>query len=176
MTAASRSRGTIPSRAMRLLFGNFLLVAFVCLAAFPVSASAGQDSRQSKKSSPDLESFVGTWKASFNGEVFATLTLKKKGGQLTGTLNNFDVSFDKEGNLADGTHRDLGDAPLLNPHFQSGALFFVVMEKDAYHPSTTWKFVPRSTEEGELTLLLDNQPEAPQDRAIRPIRMYRAKQ
>jgi hypothetical protein len=174
MTAASRSRGTNPSRATRLLFGNFLLVAFVCLAAFPVSASAGQDGPRAKEELPDLKSFVGTWQASFNGEVFATLVLRAKDGQLTGTLNNFDVSFDKEGNLADGTHRDLGDAPLLNPHLQSGVLFFVVMEKDAYHPSTTWKFVLRSTEEGELTLLLDNQPEAPQDRAIKPIRMYRA--
>jgi hypothetical protein len=173
MKIASRSRRTNPRRATRFLSGSLLLFAFVCPAVLPFPVSAGQVSRQSKENLPDLKSFVGTWKASFKCEVFAVLVLAEKDGKLTGTMNNFDVSFDKEGNLADDTHKDVGDAPLLNAHFQSGALFFVVMEKDAYHPSATWKFVLKTAEEGELTLLLDNQPEAPQDRVIRPIRMLR---
>jgi hypothetical protein len=173
MKIASRSRRTNPRRATPFPFGCLLLFACVCLAVLPFPVSAGQVSRQSKENLPDLKSFVGTWKASFKGEVFATLVLTEKDGKLTGTMNNFDVSFDKEGNLADSTHKDLGDAPLLNAHFQSGALFFVVMEKDAYHPSATWKFVPQSADEAELTLLLDNQPEAPQVRIIKPIRMLR---
>lgn len=172
MKLASRC-GTSPSRAKLLLLARSLFFAFACLAVRPLSVSAGQDNQQSKENRPDLKPFVGTWKASFKGEVFAILVLAEKDDKLTGTLNNFDVSFDQEGNLADDTHKDVGDAPLLNVRFQSGALVFVVMEKDAYHPSATWKFSPKTAEEAELTLLSESQPDAPANLKVKPIRMFR---
>ncbi len=122
---------------------------------------------------PDLKLFTGTWKASFQGEVFAILILKEQGGAITGTLNNFDVSLDKEGNLAPGTHKDEGDAPLLNVRFRSGALYFVAIQKDQYNPSTEWKFVPTSAQEAELTQMLDNQPYTTNGVPAKPIRMLR---
>jgi hypothetical protein len=172
MKFASR-RGTQPSRAKLVPLVGALVLAFACLAVPRLAVSAGQDRKQSNENRLDLKPFVGTWKASFKGEVFAVLVLTEKDGKLNGTLNNFDVSFDPEGNLADDTHKDIGDAPLLNIHFQSGALVFVVMEKDAYHPSATWKFVPTTAEEGELTLLPESQPDAPANSKIKPIRMFR---
>ncbi len=156
------NRGRATRWAVRFLLGYSLFFA----AAHHVAG-------QTKENSPDLKTFVGTWKASFDGEVFAVLVLKEQGGTLNGTLNNFDITVDKDGNLSDGTHKDQGDAPLLNAHFKSGALVFVVMQKDQYAPSTEWKFAPKSTDEGELTAVLDHQVNAPKDMVVKPIRMVR---
>jgi hypothetical protein len=146
---------------------------FLCAAGLVAPVLAGQSAEQAKETPPDLKTFVGTWKASFNGEVLAILVLKEHGGALSGTLNNFDISVDKEGNLIDPTHKDQGDAPLLNARFRSGALLFVVMQKDQYAPSTEWKFAPKSADEGELTPILDHQVNAPKDMIVKPIRMFR---
>lgn len=169
MEFAARSRGSKPHSASVFPRGILLLLACACVTLLPRTVFG----RQARENRPDLKSFVGTWTASFKGEVFAILVLTEKDGKITGTLNNFDVSFDPEGNLADDTHKDIGDAPLLNVHFQSGPLVFVVMEKDAYHPSATWKFVPKSADEAELTLLPESRPDAPAGSKIKPIRMFR---
>jgi len=155
------------------MFGGWLLVAAACLPCASLLVSAGQAGPQATDAPPDLKAFVGTWKADFQGELVAILILKEHGGKLTGTLNNFDLAFDKNGNLADGTHIDFGDAPLLNVRFKSGALFFTAIEKDQYRPATEWKFVPVSAREGELTPLLDNQLDKPKDMVVKPIRMVR---
>jgi hypothetical protein len=162
MQFVDRGRATYARGAVRFLLG--------CLLFF---AAAHQSAGQTKENPPDLKAFLGTWKASFNGDVFAVLVLKEQGGTLSGTLNNFDISVDKDGNLTDGTHKDQGDAPLLNARFKSGALVFVVMQKDQYAPSTEWKFAPRSADEGELTPVLDHQLNAPKDMVVKPIRMVR---
>lgn len=153
--------------------GCLFLLCAVGLAAPHSPTLAAQSTEQAKEILPDLKTFVGTWKASFNGEVLAILVLKEQGGGLSGTLNNFDISVDKEGNLIDPTHEDQGDAPLLNARFRSGALLFVVMQKDQYAPSTEWKFAPKSADEGELTPILDHQVNAPKDMIVKPIRMFR---
>lgn len=165
---ASRTR-----RYTFVLLGCLLFLAAVGVPALCSARSANQTAEQSKETAPDLKAFVGTWKATFNGEVLAILVLKGQGGALTGTLNNFDISVDKEGNLIDPTHRDQGDAPLLNTRFQSGALVFVVMQKDQYAPSTEWRFAPKSGDEGELKPVLDHQVNAPKDMIVKPIRMVR---
>src|ERR1700722_19593677 len=157
-----------------LCSASALLPCLFLLAAGAFHAAAGGQSRSEKakdSATPDLKTFVGTWKASFNGEVFAVLVLREERGLLAGTLNNFDISVDKDGNLNDGTHKDSGDAPLLNAHFKSGALEFVVMQKDQYAPSTEWKFIPKSADEGELTPLLEHQVNAPKDMVVNPLRM-----
>jgi len=143
-------------------------------AMSPDAASRSQTlSTSAKEETPDLKAFVGTWTAVYQGEVFAVLVLREYRGGLAGTLNNFDIAVDKDGNLREGTHKDQGDAPLLNARFKDGALLFVVMQKDQYAPSTEWRFVPKSAGEGELTPLLERQFNAPKDMVAKPIRMIR---
>ncbi len=149
--------------------GVLLLALAVLTEAWPSFALQGDK----QDSVPDLKAFVGTWKASYKGDVFATLILKQERGTLSGTLNNFDLSVDKEGNLIDGTHKDDGDAPLLNVHFKSGALYFIVLEKDQYREGMNWKFVPLDAQQGELTPLLALQEDVPKNLVIKPIRMVR---
>jgi hypothetical protein len=161
-------------RLAALLLGGSFLLAWVCLAAPGIKAFPAQTDEQAKRNLPDVKSFVGTWTASYQGEVFAILVLKEdRGGTLTGTLNNFDLAVDKEGNLLDGTHKNQGEAALLNPHFKSGALVFVVMQKDQYYPSTQFTFVPKGAQDGELTPSANNPPYANSDSSVKPIPMVR---
>jgi len=149
---------------------TLLFVLWVALTGGWVGARAFAQSPESAK---DLKAFVGTWKASFQGAPLAILILKDQDGKLRGTLNDFDLVFDKDGNLADGSHSDSGDAPLLNVRFKSGVLFFTVIEKDQYRPPNDWKFVPLNAQEGELTPLLEHQENAAPGIVAKPIRMVR---
>jgi hypothetical protein len=153
---------------------SLLLLAIAWFGALCLSASPRQGAAPVKEEAPDLKSFVGTWKATFKGQVFATLILKEQDGKLSGKLNNFDVVTDKDGNLVDGTHADEGDAPLLNVHFKSGALYFVVLEKDQYSAGMNWKFTPLNAQEGALTPLLELQDNIPPNVVIKPIQMLRS--
>ena len=154
-----------------------LLTVLFGLQLGPVLASAAnaspQNARQPAEKPLDQKACVGTWKASFQGEVFAVLVLKETKGELTGTLNNFDLVFDRDGNLAEGTHKDQGEAPLLNVRVKDGAVYFVVLQKDQYYPSTEWKFVPKNADEAALTPMLDNQPYSSNGVLAKPIRMLR---
>ena len=173
MKVNNHDRVSCPCKVAELLLGVSLTLACLYFGASAPIVSAGQNDAQAKENSPDLKSFVGTWKASFKGEVFAIVILKEHDGALSGTLNNFDLSVDKEGNLLDGTHKDQGEAALLNAHFKSGALVFVVMQKDQYYPSTEWKFVPTSSQDGELTPSANNPPYANSGSSVKPIPMVR---
>jgi len=174
MRIVDRNKTLTGRRRMLAWLSAGLVVSAAAILAASFPAHAAQNSSGSvKDTTPNLKTFVGTWKATYNGEVFAVLVLREERGGLAGTLNNFDISVDKDGNLTGGTHKDSGEAPLLNTRFKSGALVFVVMQKDQYAPSTEWKFIPKSADEGELTPLLEHQVNAPKDMIVKPIRMVR---
>lgn len=162
---------------MRTRIPSLLGLAALLIGAAAISLDAAgrpqTSSASAKEETPDLKAFVGTWTAAYHGEVFAVLVLREYRGGLAGTLNNFDIAVDKDGNLTDGTHKDQGDAPLLNARFKDGALLFVVMQKDQYAPSTEWRFIPKSPDTGELTPLFERQFNVPKDVVARPIRMIR---
>jgi hypothetical protein len=140
---------------------------FAAPAAFPNQAGP------SKESKPDLKAYVGTWKGSFHGEVFAILVLREYKGDLEGTMNNFDIAVDKNGNLTDDTHKNSGNAPLFNVQLKPDGLYFLAPEKDAYSQPTEWKFVPKDSDQGELIVRLDDALNAPPGLVIKPIRMVR---
>jgi hypothetical protein len=160
-------------RRLSNLIACSLLLAAIPAAAFSASPAQTSPEQAKESATPDLKTFVGTWKASLNGEVFAVLVLREERGTLAGTLNNFDIVLDKDGNLGDGTHKNSGEAPLLNARFKSGALEFVVMQKDQYAPSTEWRFQPKSADEGELLPVLDHSQTAAKGQLAKPIRMVR---
>jgi hypothetical protein len=166
-------RSSRPSGARRAVrTGAFFIALSALFAVRP--AIARPQSKSPANSAPNLRAYVGTWKAIFQGKVFAILVLREKRGSLEGTLNNFEIAVDKEGNLADGTHIDIGVSPIISPRFKDGALIFTVAQKDAYAQTTDWSFVVKSSHQGELTENLDNQLETPMNVVINPIRMYRA--
>jgi len=157
--------------AALLLAGSLLAIIGAGTPAH--AAGQGGTAQPAKEAKPDLKPFLGTWKASYGGKVFAILVLKEDRGDIAGNLNNFDIGRDKDGNLDDDTHIDVGDGPILNVHLRSGALYFFAIQKDQYSPSTEWKFAPKNAQEGELTQLLDGQPYSPNGSIPKPILMLR---
>jgi hypothetical protein len=154
---------------------SLLVAASLALAATTVAPRISARQQTNSLATPNLRAFVGTWKARFQGKVFAVLVLRENSGSLEGTLNNFEIAVDNEGNLIDGTHIDVGVSPLISPRFKNGALIFTVAQKDAYAQTTDWSFVVKSSREGELTEILDNQLEAPASMVIKPIPMFRSR-
>lgn len=150
---------------------SLLVGLFILFAALPSAVRAARQSNSGAR--PDLRAYIGTWKASFQGKVFAILVLREDRGSLEGTLNNFEIAGDKQGNLRDGTHIDIGVSPVISPRFKNGALIFTVAQKDAYAQTTDWSFVVKNKREGELTEILDNQIELPATTVIKPIPMLR---
>jgi hypothetical protein len=166
--AGNKFAGRCGTNATSLVAALFLLV----FAALAPAVRAAQQSNAGAQ--PDLRAYVGTWKASFHGKVFAILVLREDGrGSLEGTLNNFEIAVDKQGNLIDGTHIDIGVAPVISPRFKNGGLIFTVAQKDAYAQTTDWSFTVKNKREGELTEILDNQIELPASTVIKPIPMFR---
>ncbi len=160
------------------IFSATVITPFAGLLAcllFALSVAPAARARQGNSNArPDLRAYVGTWKAKFQGKVFAILVLREDNrGSLEGTLNNFEIAADKEGNLVDGTHIDIGVAPLISPRFKNGTLIFTVAQKDAYAQTTDWSFLVKNKREGELTEILDNQIELPASTVIKPIPMFR---
>lgn len=173
MSLATRRPKKSSHRAATILLACSLAIALAAILAAPC-ARARQQSDSSRVATPDLRAYVGTWKASFHGKVFAILVLRENHGSLEGTLNNFEIAVDKQGNLTDGTHIDIGVSPLISPRFTNGALIFTVAQKDAYSQTTDWSFVLINRHKGELTENLDNQLEAPTSMVVKPIPMFRA--
>jgi len=165
--------GDFSLRAATALLGFALAVAAFAVLSAP-SASARRQNDSSATKGPEMGAYVGTWKATFQGKVFAVLVLREKRGSLEGTLNNFEIAVDRQGNLIEGTHIDIGVSPLISPRFKNGVLIFTVAQKDAYSQTTDWSFVVKDSREGELTENLDNQLETPMSVVIKPIQMYRA--
>lgn len=152
------------------------IVAIACLGVPAERASAGQSatSQPTKEAKPDLKPFLGTWKATLGGKVFAILVFREdRGGDLAGSLNNFDIGRDKDGNLDDDTHIDVGDGPIFNVQLRDGYVYFLAVQKDQYSPSTEWRFIPRDAREGELTQLVDGKPYSPNGSVPKPILMLR---
>lgn len=173
MTLCHYHRGVPCRRAHIFAPGVLSILACTCLSAPLLAARIPQAHASRVEDSRALASFVGTWQASYGGKVFAILVLREDHGTIAGTLNNFDLALDPKGNLADGTHADSGDSPLFNLQLEDGALYFIAVQKDAYHPSTSWKFVPRNAREADLTPLFDNDPQTPAMTSVKPIRMTR---
>jgi hypothetical protein len=167
---ACRRRLSFSLKIWRAIF----VVAVLCCAS-AVSAERQNTAASDRETPPDPKPFLGTWKASFQGQPLVVLTLKEEKGTLDGRMNNFDLFFDKDGSLNSNTHIDVGDAPLLNIRFKSGAIVFTVIEKDQYHPASEWKFAPINDHEGDLTPMLEHNEDSPPGLVAKPIRLTREK-
>lgn len=174
MKCDERAR-TIASAPNSCLAAGVLLLALTlpALLALPVVAQGTAPELKSDDARTELKPFLGTWKASFQGKVFAILMLRKDRGDLAGMLNNFDLGWDKDGNLDDDTHIDVGNGPIFNVHLRDGYVYFLAVQKDQYSPSTEWRFLPKNAREGELTQLVDGKPYSQNGTILKPILMIR---
>ncbi len=70
----------------------------LCILIFVISSIApAQDFAPA--TADNARQFIGTWKASFQGHQFLTVTLSADGTRLVGTVSHVDIEVDKAGEL-----------------------------------------------------------------------------
>jgi len=121
-----------------------LRFAGLLLMAGAISAGA-----QSKTSA---QHFAGIWNAEFQGKTFATLTLREKDNQLTGSMTGANINLDKNGNLTSaeksGSESKIADAKLAGD-----TLSFDTKDQDSGEVMN-WKMQVSSNSDGELLLVI----------------------
>ena len=77
----------------------------------------------------DLQQFVGTWHAQFQGKTFLTIKLEKHDGKLTGTASHADVQLDRDGELTSAEEQDAADP--VEAKLENGKLHITIKEQDS---------------------------------------------
>jgi hypothetical protein len=147
------------TRAWRQL--AVLLAATALCAATPALAARQADKPATSSAG---KPFVGTWKASFKGTPFLTLTLLMTGTKLSGSLSHAEVAWDDEGNVASAKPQP-GSKPIANIRLQGDTLFFDSTTDHPMHLALKLKDKARA----ELSIL--NSP--PGSPTLKPIDMAR---
>ena len=101
-----------------------LLVTFLGLSGFSIQVG------QPTSTDADLQPFVGTWQAKFQGKTFLTIKLEKQDGKLTGTTSHTDIHVNTDGELT-SAEEQAGSDPILEAKLTSGMLRIMTKEQDS---------------------------------------------
>jgi beta-lactamase regulating signal transducer with metallopeptidase domain len=123
LATANRVRKT---RARALVLATLTLLIVTCLAVSGVSIQVAQPT----STDADLQQFVGTWHAHFNGKTFLTINLEKQQGKLTGTVSHIDIQVDKDGELTSAEEHE-GSNPIVEAKLTGGTLLITTKEEDS---------------------------------------------
>jgi beta-lactamase regulating signal transducer with metallopeptidase domain len=114
LAKADRFRKTW-ARASTLAASGLLIATCLGVSGFSIQVNQTH-------TNADLQPFVGTWQAKFNGKIFQTIKLEKKQDKLTGTVSHANVSVDpKSGELTEVDVLDGSDA-IVEAKLTSGIL------------------------------------------------------
>jgi hypothetical protein len=83
-------------------FGENIRRAFTtlcCLAFVTLCCASASAQHFTPATASNAKQFVGTWKATFQGNVFLTLALRIDGNKLVGTMSHADIELNKAGEL-----------------------------------------------------------------------------
>lgn len=98
----------------------FMVVCFALI--FPVHAAS------STPSSADLQPFVGTWQAKFDGKVFQVVTLELKNGRLIGSVSRGHVELNDDGVLTAAELKE-GSDPIVDSRFDGKAVILTTTDQ-----------------------------------------------
>ena len=117
LARANRFRKTW-ARASALGASGLLITACLGVSGFSIQVT------QPHNTDADLQPFVGTWQATFEGKIFQTIKLEKKQDKLTGTVKfHADITVDpKSGELTDVEVHDGSDAIVEEAILTNGIL------------------------------------------------------
>jgi hypothetical protein len=160
------------NKTILLLLATCVFLAGTCFAASSFSLSILQTSQGSSAKEADFKFFLGTWKASFKGDVILIITLKEENGKPFGTSESGFVHMDEKGEITEASSAEgKGKAILGNLHFQSGAMFFEV--PDTPDPPIRFKLTLRGPNAADAQILPDGLPEEMKKMIFKPIPMVR---
>jgi beta-lactamase regulating signal transducer with metallopeptidase domain len=97
------------------------VLVLVCVAASAFSVQVAP----AAKAGGDLQPFVGTWQAKFNGKVFQTVVIETKDGKLTGTVTHGSVQMNDQGEMT-GAELKEGSDPITAYKLEGKVLHLTV--------------------------------------------------
>ena len=151
------------ARVSAVAVSGLLIALCLEVSGFSIQVS------QTDKINSELQPFVGTWQAKFNGKVFQTIILEKNQDKLTGTVSfHVDITVDpKSGELTDVVARDDGSDTIVETKLTDGAL--LITEQDIQ-----FKMKITGTDEADLQIVIppDAGEEVP---AAKPWKLERVK-
>lgn len=159
------------ARRAKLLVGcAAMALGLAAMTAAAFSFTAAENAKAQGTTGNDARAFMGTWRGDFQGKRYLTLTLRKVGERITGSLSPFNVNFDEKGNLAEaeaGTH---GGGEIVETIPLNGALRLRCKDEESGEVDEfTMRLVGGDRAEFELV----GAPAAPGSAAPRPLVLTR---
>jgi len=139
--ANSNSKNCFARAPLTVLLASAALLLGCCAAitrAHPVQAASNAGF--------EAADFAGTWNWMFEGKVFATMILERKGDQFTGSITNGTIELDSEGKIASATPAP-GSAEIVKTSLEGETLHVVSKDGDE---TTEWLVTLKSPQEAEV--------------------------
>jgi len=149
----------------KVLFGA---LSILCLSTFIAFASPSAQGSKPATKEADVQPYVGTWQARFNGKVFQTIKLENTQGKLTGTVSRGDLGVNEQGELISAEPLE-GSDPILEAKVGFGVLRLTTKREDE---DETIQFEMKLTAADAAELRIVGIPEA---KKIKPWKLERAK-
>jgi len=144
------------------------VVAMLCSLTLVVllsSVASAQDF--AKATAANAKQFVGTWKASFQGHPFLTVTLATDANKFVGTVSHADIEVNKEGELTKADPSE-GEDPIADLRIAGDTLRITVKSSDGSDDSIQSEIHLVSANEADFRLVVP--PDVP---APKPWRLQR---
>jgi hypothetical protein len=154
------------SNSARTISRIFAMLCSLTLVAFLSSIASAQDF--AKATAANAKQFVGTWKASFQGHPFLTVTLATEANKLVGTVSHADIEVNKDGELTKADPNE-GEDPIADLRVAGDTLRITVKSSDASDDSIQSELRLVSANEADFRLVVP--PDVP---APKPWRLQRA--
>jgi hypothetical protein len=149
----------------KVLFG---VLSILCLSSFFAFASEFAQGSKPATKDADVQAYVGTWQARFDGKVFQTIKLENTQGKLTGTVSRGDLGVNDQGELISAEALE-GSDPILEAKMGFGVLRLTTKREDE---EDTIQFEMKLTSSDAAELRIVGIPEAEK---IKPWQLERVK-
>ena len=164
MNVLERANRVRKTSARALVLATLSLLIVTCFVVSGVSIQVIQPT----STDADLQQFVGTWHAQFNGKTFLTINLEKQQGKLTGTVSHADIQVGKDGELTSAEEHE-GSNPIVEAKLTGGTLLITTKEETS-QDTIQCEMKLTGTDQAELRVLAP--PDVP---TPRPWKLERAK-
>jgi bla regulator protein blaR1 len=151
------------ARAQSLVLATLTLLIVTCLGVSGFSFQVNQTHTDA-----DLQPFVGTWHAQFQGKTFLTVKLEQQQGKLTGSVSHADLQVGKDGELTSAEAHE-GSDPIVEAKLMARVLLITTKEQDS-DDTIQCEMKLTGTDQAELRILAP--PDVP---TPKPWKLERAK-
>jgi hypothetical protein len=137
------------------------VIAMLCsLTLVALLSSVASAQEFAKATAANAKQFVGTWKASFQGHPFLTVSLASEANKFVGTVSHVDIEVNKDGELTKADPGE-GEDPIADLRVAGDTLRITVKSSDGSEDSIQSELHLVSANEADFRLLVPPDVPAP---------------